>query len=170
LRNIASREHMNLSNEALVEIVFTAGGHVRDAIAKLQEIHRRFPEGRIVRRHILSGSRSKHELAAKVVAALIKKGDHRKPMAALDAVATAREIPELIIEALCNAIRIHEQAKCQTDHLPLRYQRIFSNLPEHSLYEVAAAISIRHFHSLVDRKQIELFLAAVAYQHSHDLL
>lgn len=170
LRNIASCEQMNVSKEALIEIVFTAGGHVRDAIAKLQEIHRRFPEGRIVRRHVFSGSRSKHELAAKVVAALVRKEDHRRPMSALDAVATAREIPELIVEALCNAIRIHEQAKGQADHLPPRYQRIFSYLPEQSLYEVAAAISIRHFHSLVDRKQIELFLAAVAYQHSHGLL
>lgn len=167
LKKIALSESMLIEPDAFLEIIFNAGGHVRDAIATLQEVHRR-SEGRIIRSEdVRQGQDSKRELAAKIVIALIKKESYKQNLLKLAEEVIGGEMPSLIVESLVNAIRVNEKSEHQIDHLAPRHRAMLSNLPEESLYAMAGALAMPEFSELIDRKQIELFLAYVDYRHRH---
>ncbi len=167
LRSIADFEGMKIRDESLAEILLWSGGHLRDAIAKLQDVHRRFPLQEISPSDVFGGDASKHQRAAFIVVSLVLGKDYRKHISQLDEVVTPAEIPQLILEALSNAIRIREGRIQQTDHLPEAYRRLFENLPERDLYMFAGALATVEFSGLVDQRNIELFLASVSYRHKN---
>ena len=164
LKKISVSEQVDIAPEAVTEIIFAAGGAVREAISRFQDVYRLFPDRRIGAPEVLQGPISRSQLAAKLVCQLIKGLDYEKEFHEFSAEVMGAEIPGLVTETLCNAIRIKEGRSAQIDHLPERYRTVLSGLPDHELYMFSGLLSSPDFQKLNDHNAIELFLKSVTYR------